>query len=202
MFGLFQSQARASAAENVGRYRERLGRLLSGPRATALDAPPRRRRRRAGSTNWSVSEIQALQTTPIFAGLPQSVLFALARELSPRTFAPGAVIIAEGEPGDSLWIIIAGTVEVSVANPLSGSVPVRVMQSGDHFGEISLITGQPRTATVTAVTTARLLEIDAEGLEGLARRYPRIAATLRSSCRRRALSAEEVEARGGIDALL
>ncbi len=132
----------------------------------------------------------------------QRVLFRLIRELPVRSFTPGETIITEGEPGDSLWVVAAGSLRVRVRNPFSGSAPVRTLSRGDHFGEISLLTGQPRTATVVAVTASRLLELDAVRLESLARRHPQIATTLRATCRQRALSPEEVEARGGIDALL
>jgi cAMP-dependent protein kinase regulator len=182
-------------------YRERLDELLDRPPAAA--EPPRRQRPRpVVSGGWTTAELRTLQRAPLFAGVTRRALSRLAGEVPVRTFEPGAAIVVEGEPGDSLWVVAAGGVRVEVANAVSGRAPVRSLGPGDHFGEISILTRQPRTATVVAATASRLLELDAVRLESLARRHPKVVAALRRSCRRRALCPEEVAARGGIDALL
>lgn len=65
-------------------------------------------------------------------------------------FAPGEILCRQNEPGDSFYIIRAGHVNVAVATADGRSVPVAQLGPGGFFGEMSLLTGEPRTATVTA----------------------------------------------------
>jgi CRP/FNR family transcriptional regulator/CRP/FNR family cyclic AMP-dependent transcriptional regulator len=99
--------------------------------------------------------IQHLQRVPLFSGFGDAELRRVA-ELSRIVEVPaGTVVTQMGEPGDSFVIIIDGT--VAVRTPIgSGSQ----LQPGEFFGEMSLLDGEPRSATIVAVTDLRLLTVD------------------------------------------
>src|SRR5215471_6777473 len=96
-----------------------------------------------------------LQRVPLFSGLNEDELGRVA-ELSRIAEVPaGTVVTQTGEPGDSFFIIIDGA--VTVRTPVGVD---RQLQPGDFFGEMSLIDGEPRSATIVASTDLRLLIVD------------------------------------------
>jgi Cyclic nucleotide-binding domain len=102
-----------------------------------------------------VVEIRLLRTVPLFAPLPGSALDLLARTCRHVDFAAGDTIMREGDVGDSYYVIADGLVEVS-----AGGVMIRTMRRGEGFGEIALLAGLPRTATVTALAPTSTLSIE------------------------------------------
>ena len=101
------------------------------------------------------ARILHLQRVPLFSGFNENELRRVA-ELSRIAEAPaGTVVTQMGEPGDSFFIIIDGA--VVVRTPLGASSQ---LQPGDFFGEMSLLDGEPRSATIVATTDLRLLVVD------------------------------------------
>ena len=90
---------------------------------------------------------ELLQRVPLFSGLDPRELETIARTVHERTFKQGDAIASEGEGGVGFFVIREGEAKVEV-----GGREVRTLGSGDHFGEIALITEGPRTATVTAAS--------------------------------------------------
>ena len=88
---------------------------------------------------------ELLKRVPLFSGLDPRELETIARTVHERTFAPGETVAQEGQGGVGFFVIREGNAKVQV-----GGQEVRTLGSGDHFGEIALITEGPRTATVTA----------------------------------------------------
>ena len=88
---------------------------------------------------------ELLQRVPLFSGLDPRELETIARTVHERTFQPGETVAEENQGGVGFFIIRDGEAIVTV-----GGNEVRRLGSGDHFGEIALITEGPRTATVTA----------------------------------------------------
>jgi CRP-like cAMP-binding protein len=84
--------------------------------------------------------------------------------LSLRSYAAGSVVVREGEPGDEAYIITKGTCEVSKIEK-GRSIALRVMGPGTVFGETAVLTGQPRTATVTALDDLTVLVASREALD-------------------------------------
>jgi CRP-like cAMP-binding protein len=74
---------------------------------------------------------------------------------------------------------------------------VREMTEGSFFGEVSILTGMPRTATITAATPIELLELDHDTLAAISERHPHVRAVLREFCEARAGSLEEIRIRMG-----
>jgi len=132
-----------------------------------------------------------LMATPLFKDLGSDELVALIHGLQLITFDPGDIMITEGEPGDSLFILSTGRAKAFVRNPAGRHVQVREMDEGSFFGEISVLNGVPRSATVTASTPCELLELDQDTLQAICRTYPRVRTVLEEFAARRAGSAEE-----------
>jgi hypothetical protein len=103
--------------------------------------------RRAGP---APEHVDLLRRVPIFAPLPPAALEALASALRPARFAAGEEIVRAGEPGDSFYVVTEGSVEVAGT----------ILGPADSFGEIALLSGGPRTATVRARTDVEALAVD------------------------------------------
>ena len=74
-------------------------------------------------------------------------------------FAPGQPIVREGEPGDCMYVVQSGRVEVVKATP-DGEQRLRILSDGDFFGEMSIFEHDARSATVRAIGEARVLKVD------------------------------------------
>ncbi len=105
---------------------------------------------------------------PMFANLTQAQLDRVARLLRPRFALPAETLIRRGERGDAMYFISSGAVEVDV---LGHKVK---LGRGDFFGEMALLSGQPRQADVAALSYCQLLVLDDDDLEYLLRSEPRI----------------------------
>ena len=114
----------------------------------------------------------------------------MVRGLRVHTFEAGDVIVTEREPGQSLYILTSGRVKVFVRNPAGRNYSVAQLREGDFFGEISSLSGRPRTATVVAAAATDILELDKPTLDGIARTHPACATSSRSAYIQRASSPE------------
>lgn len=138
-----------------------------------------------------------LEKTPLFSDFSADELLEVIRGLRLLTFGPGEIVVAEGEPGDSLFVLTTGTVLAFCKDPQGRYRKVREMSEGSFFGEVSILTGLPRTATVTAATPIELLELDSATLASIAERHPHVHDVLRKFCEARAGSIEEIRVRMG-----
>ena len=102
---------------------------------------------------------KAIEQVPIFAPLSLEQRQAMAAGANDVLLGPGQTLFHQGEAGDSLFIIRSGEVEVLAGN--NGQAPARVasLKAGDFFGEMSALTGQPRSATIRATTDLSCVEI-------------------------------------------
>ena len=135
--------------------------------------------------------------SPLFSEFSSAELAEVIRGLKLETFQPGEVIVSEGEPGDSLFVLASGEARVFVQGLDRHQRQVRQLASGDFFGEISLLTGSPRTATVVAATPCETLALDRAAVVAIAGRHPEVRATVQRFCLARSESAEEKRARSG-----
>jgi small-conductance mechanosensitive channel/CRP-like cAMP-binding protein len=119
-----------------------------------------------------------LQRTPFFQFFTPATLERLEREVRIQEFAPGSVIVREGDLGASLFILIAGLLEASKRGQGAEARIVGQLTPGDVLGEMSLLAGAARSATVTARTQATLLEIRKEQLEPILAEHPEAIAEL------------------------
>jgi hypothetical protein len=129
---------------------------------------------------------KAFVSTPLFEGFSQDELVAVIHGLKLLSFAPGDIIVAEGGPGDSLFILASGSVKAFVRNPKGSYVKVHELGEGAFFGEIAALTGRPRTATITAATPCELLELDRATLDAITATHPRVREILKEFHEQRA----------------
>ena len=125
--------------------------------------------------------VASLRGVPLFAGLDERSLQAVAVLAQPVDAKAGDVLILEGEQGDSFYVIVDGTVRVE-----HGDRTVRSMTAGGFLGEIALVERGPRTATATCVTDCRLLELRRHEFERLLETMPDVARRIQAAIERRA----------------
>ena len=122
------------------------------------------------------SRIRLLER-PIFAGLPPARIEAAARQLVPVPVDAGEMVVRQGDPADRFYVIDSG--EMRVTQVRDGDVHLlRELGPGDVFGEIGLLRGVPRTATVTASTPGVLYALDATAFGELVGSGPGLSSRL------------------------
>ena len=119
--------------------------------------------------------LAALERAPLFAGLDRGHLedvLAVGRRVS---FQSGQAIVERGDPGDAMYILVGGAAEVDVGGRFHR------LERGDFFGEMAVLAGKRREATVRAVEPIEALRIRADGLQTFLLENPKVAvAMLRS----------------------
>ena len=122
---------------------------------------------------------------PLFRDLGAPALSEIARLLKVHHARADAVVVRQGQPGDSMYFIAEGEVEVR-----RGDRRVR-LAAGQFFGEMALIAGGPRNATVVALVQTRLLRLDVIDFRGLAARQPELLRVIEAENARRSAHTAE-----------
>lgn len=150
----------------------------------------------AGSYAFSEKdEREALAKVPLFKGaLDGAQLDALNAACSAKYLPAGTVFIRQGEQAASMFVLLEGAARVSITTPAGSTQNVAVLASGDVVGEMSLMTGAPRTATVTAITPLRVLEITKAPIESLLKTSPELLNQFGHVLARRQLELTELAA--------
>jgi thioredoxin-like negative regulator of GroEL len=112
-----------------------------------------------------------------------------------RPVPAGAIVVSEGEVGDSVFLIASGSVRILVVGGHGRPLEIRRLDAGDFFGEVSALSGRPRSATVVAVADCELLEVDRWALERLVEARPAARPILEGTRDVRAQSPEEAAVR-------
>jgi CRP/FNR family cyclic AMP-dependent transcriptional regulator len=110
----------------------------------------------------------------VFREVDLAGLTELARLVRARVCRPHEVVVRQGDQGDCVFIINTGFLKVCVAGPSGSSSTLCVVGPGEIFGELSLLDGGPRSATVTAVTRAELVVLDRAPFLDLVASRPRV----------------------------
>jgi CRP-like cAMP-binding protein len=121
----------------------------------------------------TVQKVLFLRNVALFSGMPPSELSHLAGIAEEYVYGSGESIIIEGEHGDSLFLIVEGTVRVH-----RGDADLAELGPEDYFGEMSILDGEPRSASVTAHTDCLLLCIDQAGFQAILSRHFEVALTI------------------------
>src|ERR1041385_8741034 len=130
-----------------------------------------------------------LQRIKLFSGLSILECAEVVKRMKRRDFPPQQIIVREGAPGNSMFFITAGNVEVRKKDSVTGiDFLLTEMGPGQNFGEMSLLTGKPRTASVTAVQPTTVAVLEQKDFQELLMQYPKIGIALTT------ILAERVEA--------
>jgi small-conductance mechanosensitive channel/CRP-like cAMP-binding protein len=119
-----------------------------------------------------------LSRVDLFAAFDAAALDGLARQAVVRVAPAGSVVVEQGEPGQSMFVVVEGDLRVHVPGADGTLREAGYLRAGDFFGEMSLLTGQKRSATVRAIGDAVLYEIAKEHIATLLDAHPEIAAML------------------------
>jgi HEAT repeat protein len=127
-----------------------------------------------------VERVVFLRKAPLFAALPPQDLQPIAEVAEEHVFAEGDLIAAEGEPGDTTYVIVEGEADV-----IAGDRSLAVRGPGEVIGEMSVISSRPRVASLQAKSDVRVLEIHKGAFEAILRERPETAlALMRVLCER------------------
>ncbi len=108
-----------------------------------------------------------LRRVPLLAGLSEQQLEALAAASLRRSYPKGRTIVSEGEPSQSLYILLAGRAKVQRSDAEGKEVILAVLGSGEFFGEMSLIDDSPRSASVITLETCEFMAINKDAFKSL-----------------------------------
>lgn len=117
------------------------------------------------------TKIDLIKRIPLFAGCSRAELEAVSHVADELRLPAGRVLMRQGSPGRELIVLVEGEVTVE-----RDGAEIAVRRGGDFLGELALVTGRPRTATVTAATDVQTLVLDGLAFDRLLRDVPTIAA--------------------------
>ena len=132
------------------------------------------------------ARVRHLQRVPIFSGFDEAELRGVAELAKIVEVAAGTAVTEIGEPGESFFVLIDGT--AAVRTPLG---PGAELHPGDFFGEMSLLDGEPRSATIVAVTPLRLLVVERDHFWRLMRETPELVTRILTILSRRVRRLEQ-----------
>lgn len=135
------------------------------------------------------SEPETQEQPGLFKDLSAEEFKQIVARLSLRHFDRNSVVMKEGDAGDSLFIVVRGSVRVSTKGPRQKELVLANLGEGDFFGEVSLLTGRPRTATVIATSVCDFLELTRADYENIIKKYPHIKQVMEDFHRQRAMEA-------------
>jgi CRP-like cAMP-binding protein len=137
------------------------------------------------------AEAALLATVPFFALLDEEERATLAAQVEVVQHPKGHVLFTVGDPGDSLYIIRTGTVEVFVRNDTGHRIVLETAGPRDFFGEMSLLDDAPRSATVRALSDAKILALSRSDFLNVMRRSPDVAMAVVQELTRRLRDTDE-----------
>ena len=133
-------------------------------------------------SQFSMQErIEFLAATELFSGLDKSILQNIAAELVPRQINTGQILIQQGDVGDCMYVVVNGRLRVSLEQAGKAPQALREVGHGESIGEIALLTGQTRTATVAAIQATEVVCLSKESFDRLAATAPEMVAQLQHS---------------------
>jgi CRP-like cAMP-binding protein len=110
---------------------------------------------------------RALRACALFQSLPADRLRRVADIATHRDLPSGAAVFREGEPGDEMYVVVAGKIRISRQVPGAGEEALGILEPGSHFGEMAMVDDVPRSADAIAHTACALAVIRREALDQL-----------------------------------
>ncbi|MGH3874035.1 MAG: Crp/Fnr family transcriptional regulator [Pseudonocardiaceae bacterium] len=119
--------------------------------------------------------IDLLAEIPLFQALSQESISAAARAGRSRTYPPGQIICHQGDPGDHLYAVLEGLVKVVFTAARGDEMVLNILGPGEIFGELALLDGSPRSASVVALKPASIFVLPRKQLLELISSHPELA---------------------------
>jgi CRP/FNR family transcriptional regulator, cyclic AMP receptor protein len=132
-----------------------------------------------------------LRNVPLFKELGDEDLAVIADLAVERHIPRGAVILTEGDLGDSLFAIMSGRVKVFIGDEDGREIILKILGPGEFFGEMALIDKQPRSASVTAIEATTLKVLSQSAFQECLKRAPKIATTVMTALAKRLRDADK-----------
>jgi CRP-like cAMP-binding protein len=140
------------------------------------------------------NKLAVLRKHPMFCDLEPEALDQLCRYAKHSTLKRGATIVSKGDPGNSLVVVVSGTVKISISSPDGRSAILNLIGPGEIFGEVALLDGRARTADATANTNCEIYVIDRRDFIPFVRSQPALAMKLiELLCERLRWTSDQVE---------
>jgi cAMP-dependent protein kinase regulator len=149
------------------------------------------RRRKVGAAlgeqaSENAQDLKELAASSLFASFKRDALIEVLSSTEVRSYDSGDIIVTEGEAGSSLFLIVSGMVKVFTKTEDGANLLLAELGLGDFFGEVSLLTGRPRTATITAHTDVTAIELERTSFDAIVKNHPEARTTLEDFYKRRA----------------
>ena len=142
----------------------------------------------------SSNKLSVLRQHPMFRDLGTEALDQLCRYAKHISLKRGATICSKGDPGNFLFIVISGTVKISVSSPDGRNAILNLINAGDLFGEVAVLDGQARTADAIANTNCEIFVLDRRDFLPFVRSQPELAMRLiELLCTRLRWTSDQVE---------
>lgn len=155
-----------------------------GPAGVAGPVPPA-----PEAAEEAVLDTDALGRAPLFSRLHRDAFLAVLKSMELRWVKAGETVVEEGEPGDSMFVVVQGVMNVVRGKAAEGvSKPIALLGEGAFFGEMALVAGSPRLATVIAATAGLLFELDADALAEVSSLHPTVREVVHEFYRERLLA--------------
>lgn len=154
--------------------------MVAGPE-TSLISAIRRDWNRPTARDWA----DVLSRVPLFASVGKRQLRKIAELAQFRVFEPRDVVVQTGDPPDGFYLILAGQAKVA------GRPRARALRAGDYFGEMALLDGEPRSATITAVGELQTMRLPRAPFMRLLKHEPQIAVAMLVELAQRVRRAEK-----------
>ncbi len=132
-----------------------------------------------------------LRRVPLFAGLTEPQFEQLAAGSARRSYPKGRTIVAEGEPSQSMYILLAGRAKVQRSDSEGKEVILAVLGSGEFFGEMSLIDDSPRSASVITLEPCEFMAVSKEAFKAMLAQSPEMCMSVMRGLVRRLREADK-----------
>ena len=127
---------------------------------------------------------EVLARSPVFKELPQDALEAIAGAVHSLVVSRNSIILRQGDPGDCLYIIRSGSVRIFRKNEEGMHLDISIKGPGETFGEMALLTGEPRSADVETLGETHLMVLSKDHLDRIMRDFPEISKVFAREMRR------------------
>ena len=135
--------------------------------------------------------LRGIEMVPFFAPITKAELLRLANNATLHNFEDGQTIFSEGDPGRSIYVVLQGKVRIFIRDHYGRALELAMLEVGDFLGEMSFLTGRPRSANATTVVSSFLIEIGYESLKSLIQEQPRSKKILLDYYRKRTAGNKE-----------